>query len=129
MFIAVSIFTFIGLQFMVRFLVTGNTTYSLAWHLPLSIILTAVLCSLPSLILYRDEKLAAPHYLLHYVCVAIIVAIAGWLFDWYQGLGGLVWLMLIYTVIYSLTWLMMSWMSAAEDKKINQALEAMREEA
>lgn len=126
--IAVCIFINLSIQMAVGHYVNGTQVYEIRWYLPVSILVTAVLCSLPSLLLSGDRELIVRDYLLHYGSIGLIVMISGALYGWYGTVFEASMMAITYTIIYGAVWLMMAWLTKREEKAINQALREIQDE-
>ena len=103
----------------------------LQWYHPISIVLTGVLCSLPTVLLLDweqwDRKTLWFRVSLHCLALYAVVAGAGWVFKWYVDGEGLIALSVIFFVIYAFVWLSSHWLDKQDEKKINQALDEIRD--
>ncbi len=103
----------------------------LQWFHPISIVLIGVVCSLPTVLLLDwdqwDRKTLWFRVALH--CLALYAAVtgAGWLFKWYTDLEGFVSVSVIFFVIYAFVWFSSHWLDKQDEKKINQALDEIRD--
>ncbi len=103
----------------------------LEWYHPISIVLTGVLCSVPTVLLLDwdqwDKKTLGFRAALH--CLALYAAVsgAGWLFKWYTDGEGFVDLSVVFFVIYAFVWLSSHWLDKQDEKKINRALDEIRD--
>ena len=103
----------------------------LQWYHPISIVLTGVLCSLPTVLLLDwdqwDRKTLWFRVALH--CLALYAAVSGvgWLFKWYEDGDGFIGLSVIFFIIYAFVWLSSHWMDKQDEKKINRALDEIRD--
>ena len=104
---------------------------TLQWYHPLTIILTAVLCALPTILLRDsdqwDRKTFWRRVPLHCLSLYAVVAGAGWLFRWYDDAESLVSISVIFFIIYVFVWLSGHWLDKQDEKKINQALDTIRD--
>ncbi|MDO5100774.1 MAG: DUF3021 family protein [Eubacteriales bacterium] len=128
MFIAVSIFAILGIQMLIGHMNTGRQSYEFLWYTPLAILATAFISALPSIILYTEGRIGVGRYLLHFFSVAVIVMVAGRLFVWYRSVKGFFMLLLMFMLVYGLTWLVMAWLTKREEQAINQALREIQDE-
>ncbi len=101
------------------------------WHIPFSILLTGFLCSLPSVLITGYENLKKTvirvRILLHILSLWGIVSISGYIFGWYEDLGSWVVVSVMYILIYFFVWLGSWWLYKEDDKKINDALNEIRD--
>ena len=105
---------------------------ALQWCHPVSIILTAVLCALPTILLRDsdswDRKTFWRRVPLHCLSLYAVVAGAGWLFRWYDNTESLISVSIIFFIIYVFVWLSSHWLDKQDEKKINHALDEIRDE-
>lgn len=103
----------------------------LQWYHPISIVLTGVLCSLPTVLLLDwdqwDKKTLWFRVALHCLALYAAVAGAGWLFKWYSDAEGFMGLSVIFFVIYAFVWFSSHWLDKQDEKKINRALDEIRD--
>ena len=83
----------LGIQALINYLAGGKAEITWPWYIPLSVILTGFLCALATALLIDREgegrafgKLAI---VLHFLALFAVVAGFGWLFGWYEDVGGL----------------------------------------
>ena len=103
----------------------------LAWYHPISIVLTSVVCALPTVLLLDweqwDKKTLWLRVALHCLALYAAVAGAGWLFAWYVDIEGFIAVSAVFFVIYVFVWLSSHWLDKQDEKKINQALDEIRD--
>lgn len=103
----------------------------LQWYHPISIVLTAILCSLPTVLLLDweqwDRKTLWLRVTLHCLALYAAVAGAGWVFKWYTDMEGFIAVSIIFFVIYVFVWLSSHWLDKQDEKKINRALDEIRD--
>lgn len=101
------------------------------WYHPLSIVLTGILCALPTILLRNMEewppKVFWCRVALHGSGLYAIVMGVGWLFGWYQELDSFISVSIVFLLVYVFVWISSRWMDKQDVKKINQALEAVRD--
>ena len=101
------------------------------WYHPISILLTGVLCALPTLLLRNMEEWPPRVFLrrvaLHGLLLYAIVAGAGRLLGWYEDTAGFVCVSVIFLTVYIFVWLISHWMDRQDVKKINSALDSIRD--
>ncbi len=104
----------------------------LQWYHPITIVLTGVLCALPTVLLRNmdqwDRKAFLVRVSVHCLSLYVIVAGAGWLFGWYNDLDSLISVSIIFIIVYAFVWLSGSWLDKQDEKKINHALDTIRDE-
>ena len=122
----------VGVQALVGHLQTGSETLSWQWYIPLSIIFTGFLCSLATLLLQEDDgkdiTRSRLRIVLHFLFLFLVVAGCGYLFGWYETAGELAVIGGMYVLIYGFVWLGSLWMNKADEKKINEAINEIRDE-
>ncbi len=122
----------IGVQAMLSFLFKGDDVIIWEWYIPFSIILAGFLCSLATLfILDIGEESKEKAYIrvaLHFVVTLVIVSLCGFLFGWYGSLNAYIHIIIMYVLIYTFVWISTSWMLKSDEKKINRAIESIRDE-
>ena len=105
---------------------------TLQWFHPMTIVLTGVCCALPTVLL-RDEdqwdrKTFWIRVSIHCLSLYAIVAGAGWLFGWYTDWESFAGVSIIFFMVYVFVWLMSRWLDKQDEKKINHALESIRDD-
>ena len=129
MIISTSILFLNGINMVIQHL-KGNDL-ALQWYHPLTIILTAVLCALPTVLLRGsdqwDRKTFWRRVPLHCLVLYAVVAGAGWLFGWYDDAESLISISIIFFIIYIFVWLSSHWLDKQDEKKINHALDTIRD--
>ena len=103
----------------------------LQWYHPISIVLTGVLCALPTVLLLDwdqwDKKTLWFRVALHCLALYAAVAGAGWIFKWYADAEGFISVSIVFFVIYAFVWLSSHWLDKQDEKKINRALDEIRD--
>lgn len=103
-----------------------------AWYVPLSILLASFLCSLPTLLFMTEREL--PKLLrrllplFHCLLLYVLVMGMGYLFHWYSSLTYFLVTSVSYFVIYALVWCFSRFLEKYDEKLINDALLAIRDE-
>lgn len=104
---------------------------SLQWYHPLTIVLTGVLCALPTILLRNSDQWDRGTFWrrvpLHCLALYGVIAGAGWLFGWYDDVESWISVSLIFLIIYLFVWLSSHWLDKQDEKKINHALDAIRD--
>jgi ABC-type multidrug transport system fused ATPase/permease subunit len=97
-----------------------------------SIVLTGAVCSLPTVIWLMDTDMPKNKYIvrivLHCIGLYAIVSAFGWIFNWYNNLGGFIFMTIIYFLVYIFVWVVSLWFHKRDDNKINKALDDIRDE-
>jgi len=103
----------------------------LRWYHPITIVLTGILCALPTILLRDsdrwDRKTFWKRVPLHCLALYAAVAGAGWLFRWYDDAESWISVSIVFFAIYVFVWLSSHWLDKQDEKKINRALEAIRD--
>lgn len=103
----------------------------LLWYHPVTIVLTGVLCALPTLLLENmeqwDRKKLRLRVTLHCFSLYAVVIGASTLFHWYSEIEGYISVSVIFFVIYGFVWLATLWLDKKDEKQINLALDAIRD--
>ena len=103
----------------------------LKWYHPVSIVLTGVLCALPTFLLKDsdnwDRKTFWTRVPLHCLALWAVVVGAGYLFVWYNDLESFISVSVIFLIIYVFVWLASHWLDKQDEKKINKALDEIRD--
>lgn len=106
--------------------------FVLQWYHPASIIVTGILCSLPSLLLGGGKEHSRKSFhiriALHFVFLFAVVMSMGYIFRWYSTIEGAIWIVCDYVIIYVFVWLVSGWLGIINQKEINNALEKIRDE-
>ena len=129
MIISTSILFLNGINMVIQHL-KGNDL-SLQWYHPITIILTAVLCALPTILLRDsdrwDRKTFWRRVPLHCLSLYAVVIGAGWLFGWYDNVESWISVSIIFLIIYVFVWVSCHWLDKQDEKKINHALDTIRD--
>ena len=104
---------------------------TLQWYHPITIVLTGIFCALPTVLL-RDEdqwdrKTFRVRVSMHCLALYVIVAGAGRLFGWYADWESFISVSIIFFIVYVFVWLSSHWLDKQDEKKINHALDAIRD--
>ena len=129
MIISTSILFMNGINMVIQHLAGNDITFQ--WFHPMAIILTAVLCTLPTILLRDcdrwDRKTFRRRVPLHCLSLYAVVAGAGRLFGWYDDAESLISISVIFFIIYVFVWLSSHWLDKQDEKKINHALDTIRD--
>ena len=105
---------------------------TLQWYHPVSIVLTGIFCALPTVLL-RDmdqwnRKTFWIRVSVHCLMLYAIVIGAGWLFRWYDKPDSFISVSVIFFIVYAFVWLSSHWLDKQDEKKINHALDTIRDD-
>ena len=107
----------VGVQGLINHLNTGAEMLRWQWYIPLSIILEG-----------KSVSRSRLRIVLHFLFLFLVVAGCGYLFGWYETAGELAVIGGMYVLIYGFVWLGSLWMNKADEKKINEAINEIRDE-
>lgn len=108
-------------------------SFEIEWYDPFSIILTGLLCSIPTwLLLIWDEECSKRRFILqvflHCLVILAIVSMMGWMFNWYSTLSQYFMVLTAYFAIYIFVWAATIWLHKTDENKINHALKNIQDE-
>ncbi|MCR5502411.1 MAG: DUF3021 domain-containing protein [Lachnospiraceae bacterium] len=131
--ISTSILFCMGVRTAILFFTKGIDMAGWEWYVPLSIVIVGFLCAPVSLLLLYDDQAKSAWTMrlricLHCLLVFGIVSLSGYLFHWYSDLAGFLVVALIYIIIYVFVWIATTWILKADEKKINDAIDQIRDE-
>ncbi len=116
----------IGIQTLVNHLIFDYYMMQWEWYVPLSIILTGFIASLPTLLLLDiDEKSRMEVHIrmiLHFIFVGCIVCLSGYFFKWFTTIRDFLPVLIMYVLIYVFVWAATGWLAKSDEKKINDAI-------
>ena len=129
MVISVSLLLLNGISMVIRHFAGQDIV--MLWYHPITIILTGVLCALPTLLLRNMDrwppKVFVLRVALHGSALYAAVTGMGYLLGWYEDLTGFLCVSAIFWAVYVFVWLCSHWMDKQDEKKINQALNEIRD--
>ena len=109
-----------------------GTDLILQWYHPLTIVLVGILCAVPTILLRDsdtwDRKTFLLRVSLHCLALYAVIAGAGYLFRWYIDAESFLSVSVIFFLVYAFVWVSSLWLDKQDEKKINRALEAIRDE-
>ena len=109
-----------------------GTDLVLQWYHPLTIVLVGILCAVPTILLRDsdtwDRKTFLLRVSLHCLALYAVIAGAGYLFGWYIDAESFLSVSVIFFLVYTFVWLSSLWLDKQDEKKINRALDAIRDE-
>ncbi len=111
---------------------TPLNSFSLDWTQLLSILLSGAVCSVPTVI-FLDEDTGKkekywPKIVLHCIGLYIVIVLMGYIFKWYTEAAGFIAVSVMFFAIYVFVWFATLWFRKQDDKKINKALDDIRDE-
>jgi len=113
-------------------IMSGELIIEWQWYIPLSVIVTGLLCSVPTLLLLEDDRLSSNHIkmriCLHFVLLWGVVSLCGYLFQWYYNFGQYISIVIIYVLIYGFVWGATLWVTKADENRINEAIKEIQDE-
>ena len=122
----------VGVQTFLQFVLQGRADFTWPWYTPLSIVLTGFLCALPTTLILDTEGLSGKkalfRNLIHFILVGGVLSLCGYLFGWYESLADYIPILIMYILIYFFVWFSTLWLMKADEKKINEAIEQLRDE-
>ena len=105
---------------------------TLQWYHPITIVLTGVFCALPTVLLQNEDQWDRKTFWIrvsvHCLSLCVIVVGAGWLFKWYTDSESIVSVIVIFFIVYAFVWLSSHWLDKQDEKKINHALDTIRDD-
>lgn len=129
--ISAAILLGLGIQNVVLHFTAGLNSISWQWYIPISVVLIGFLCSLPTLLLIdgieRKPSFMIVMIIIHFIIVGAIVGFGGLILDWYDTWREIWPVLMMYIVIYALTWSSTTWISKSDEKKINEAISELRD--
>ena len=121
-----------GVQAVIGYMSGVEQTIVWQWYIPLSIIITGFLCSVPSLLLLEDDKVSSKHIkmriCIHFVLLCGIVSLCGYLFQWYSSVAQYVPLAIMYVLIYGFVWGATLWITKSDENRINEAIKEIQDD-
>lgn len=109
-----------------------GTDLVLQWYHPLTIVLVGILCAVPTILLRDsdtwDRKTFLLRVSLHCLALYAVIAGAGYLFGWYIDAESFLSVSVIFFLVYAFVWVSSLWLDKQDEKKINRALDAIRDE-
>jgi len=122
----------LGVQATLGHIMGGESTIVWQWYIPLSVIITGFLCSVPSLLLLEDDKLSSKHIkmrvFMHFVLLWGVVSLCGYLFQWYSNVSQYIPFAIIYVLIYGFVWVATLWIAKSDENRINEAIKEIRDD-
>ena len=102
--------------------------YIFDWYFIPSVILTSLICSLPSMLFAGENiRFFKLKLILHFVILFGAVSFLGFVFRWYSNIIGYLIVMSMFIFVYVFVWCAMLWIYKKDDKAINSALDSIRD--
>lgn len=124
--ISAAILLGVGVQTVILHFTTGFEKMDWYWYTPISMVLSALFCSLPTMLLFNldalERKAIWTRIVLHFIFVGAIVGVCGFFFNWYHTVMGYLPILIMYTLIYAVVWVATGWMAKNDEKKINEVI-------
>lgn len=109
----------------------GDDFY-LMWYHPVSILLAAAGCTIPSVFLTGFGEWPKSKFitrlLIHAIVLYIFIVGMGYIFHWYSVLSGFLTVSIGYALVYIFVWVATLWISKCDANVINKALDEIRDE-
>ena len=103
----------------------------LLWYHPVTIVLTGILCAVPTVLLLDSDQWDRRTFIIrvssHCLALYAVILGAGWLFGWYTDLESCAGVTVVFILVYLFVWLSGHWLDKQDEKKINHALDAIRD--
>jgi len=121
----------LGIQETLLHFSKGTSMIEMPWYIPLSIVLAAFLCALPSAFIndmdHLTKKQINGRIFLHFVCLKLVVTICGYIFGWYSTGLEYAAILIVFLIIYISVWLISWWLGKRDEESINQALKGIQD--
>lgn len=122
----------IGVEMLLRYFYDGSVMIEMPWYVPLSIIFTGFLSSVPTVFIKDMDGLTKKRMwlriILHFICTGGVVSLCGYLFNWYRSFRDYAPILIMYVIIYCFVWSATAWMAKSDEKKINSAIKGFQDE-
>jgi len=129
MIISTSILFLNGINMVIQHFAGNDLT--LQWYHPVTIVLTGILCALPTILLRDSDRWDRKTFWfrasLHCLLLYAVILGAGWVFGWYDDVKSLISISVIFFIIYAFVWLSSHWLDKQDEKMINHALDTIRD--
>ena len=129
--ISTAILVGLGIQEIIDYFRYGIESFEIEWYIPITIPLTALLCSIPSILIIDCEGLSKKRIIfrviVHFICLLMIVSGCGYLFKWYSNADEYIVILIEYVLIYAFVWLASWWFEKKDEVKINEALKDLQD--
>lgn len=104
---------------------------TLPWHFPLTFLLVGFLGALAQLLFFSRRDLTAyelrTRTALHILVLIGILCVVGWVFGWYSTVWDNLIAILVFLLVYALSWLSQILSLWRDERRINAALDSLHE--
>ena len=118
---------------MIGYFVNGCVSFEYPWYHSVSIILNGILTTVPTYIIFRMSEVKSKILsfwciVAHFIIVGAITLTMGYFFGWYGTWKGFAIVLAGYIFVYIFVWGATLWMTKVDEKKINMAIDKIRDE-
>lgn len=121
----------LGIQETLLHFFKGISMIEMPWYIPLTIVLAAFLCALPSAFINDMDHLTKEQInvriYLHFVCLKLVVTICGYVFGWYSTGLEYATILIVFLILYVSVWLISWWLGKRDEESINRALKGIQD--
>ena len=130
MVISIGMLLVIGVEGLIHYF-QGEELF-LSWYQAWAILFVGFLTALPTVFWLGNEKLLPEHptfkIVLHFFFLYGVIALAGWLLEWYTSLKWFIIMSLGFIGVYVMVWVITLWFLKQEEDSINRKLEEIQDE-
>lgn len=105
--------------------------FALGWEDLIIIVVTGLICAIPSLIWLTEEELTRKQFIIRLIvhCLLLygMVSGIGYVAHWYRGPVEFAFVSVIYFLVYLFVWLVSYWSGWRNQEQINQALKEIQD--
>lgn len=105
--------------------------FALGWEDLIIIVVTGLICAIPSLIWLTEEELTRKQFIIRLIvhCLLLygMVSGIGYVAHWYRGPVEFAFVSVIYFLVYLFVWLVSYWVGWRNQEQINQALKEIQD--
>ena len=105
--------------------------FALGWEDLIMIVVTGLICAIPSLIWLTEEELTRKQFLIRLIghCLILygMVSGIGYVAHWYRGPKEFAFVSVIYFLVYLFVWVVSYWSGWRNQEQINQALKEIQD--
>lgn len=129
--IAVGILFVVAIEGLLLHFTGKGDEFALQWYHPISMIISGIICAIPSLALEGYEELETRKFVMriaiHFTLLYCVVMLLGYIFVWYDSVSGFAYVSVAYIVVYIIVWASSIWIYRQDDVKINEALKDIQD--